>query len=288
MTEDPEGKNFPWIPKSFNEIIGAATVVDKDGKQSKFTDLKGKHIGLYFSAHWCPPCKQFTPKLIHTYKKVKEANNDFEIVFVSSDRDEDAFKEYYAEMPWMALDYLDRDSKNALSKHFDVNGIPSFVILDPDMKLSNGNARGAIDEDPEGEQFPWNPKPVNSMESPDGINDTPSLIAMMEHLSVEAQEPVKAAMESIAVPALAKAKASDTDPEVIYFVAEKKGNTADQVRKLTGIGNAEGDTAQVLLLDCGDGGAYYKFPTDEAVNEETMKAFLKKFADGELEKNTFG
>ena len=34
-------------------------------------DLEGKVIGIYFSAHWCPPCRGFTPKLVEWYGKVK-------------------------------------------------------------------------------------------------------------------------------------------------------------------------------------------------------------------------
>lgn len=208
-------------------------------------------------------------------------------MFVSSDRDEEAFKSYYDEMPWMALDYSDRDSKNLLSKHFDVEGIPTFVILDEDMKIITANARGAVSSDPEGKEFPWEPKPVNSIEEPEGINDTPSLCVLMEKLSVDAQKPVRAAMDSVAAPALAKAKAAETDPEVIFFVAEKEGNIATKVRELAKQGDANADKANLILLDCGDGGAYYEFPGDDAINEDTIKAFLKAFSDGELKKKTF-
>ena len=34
-----------------------------------------------------------------------------EVVFVSSDRDEASFKEYFGEMPWLALDFSDRKLK---------------------------------------------------------------------------------------------------------------------------------------------------------------------------------
>ena len=75
------------------------------------SSLDDKFLMLYFSAHWCPPCKGFTPQLAELYKKMKEDRDDFELVFVSSDRDETAFKEYYGEMPWMALEYDKRDAK---------------------------------------------------------------------------------------------------------------------------------------------------------------------------------
>jgi nucleoredoxin len=60
--------------------------------------LRGKrYVGVYFSAHWCGPCKAFTPKLVEWYA----ANSaDIEIVFASSDRNQAAFDSYFAEMPW--------------------------------------------------------------------------------------------------------------------------------------------------------------------------------------------
>merc|ERR1719189_1069843 len=40
-------------------------------------------IGIYFSAHWCPPCRGFTPVLAETYETLAKAGKKFEIVFVS-------------------------------------------------------------------------------------------------------------------------------------------------------------------------------------------------------------
>lgn len=75
-------------------------------------ELKQKVIGIYFSAHWCPPCRNFTPKLAEFYKKFTSARKDeLEIVFASSDRTDEDFNSYYAEMPWLALPFADRDAK---------------------------------------------------------------------------------------------------------------------------------------------------------------------------------
>ena len=58
-------------------------------------------------------CRAFTPQLAEWYKKLKKGPNGdkFDIVFVSSDRDDKSWKEYFAEMPWKALDFSDRDKK---------------------------------------------------------------------------------------------------------------------------------------------------------------------------------
>ena len=50
------------------------------------------------------------------------AGKSLEIVFVSSDRDEKAFDDYFAEMPWLALPYAERKLKATLSKKYKVRG----------------------------------------------------------------------------------------------------------------------------------------------------------------------
>ena len=55
------------------------------------SDLAQKKIyGLYFSAHWCGPCRKFTPKLVEYYNKIVGEHPEFEIIFVSSDKSADA------------------------------------------------------------------------------------------------------------------------------------------------------------------------------------------------------
>ena len=39
-------------------------LLNSKGKEVSKEVLAGKTIGLYFSAHWCPPCRGFTPKLV--------------------------------------------------------------------------------------------------------------------------------------------------------------------------------------------------------------------------------
>jgi len=132
-------------------------LLTKDGEKPTGEALAGKTaIGIYFSAHWCPPCRGFTPKLGEMFKNAFEAKG-MAIVFVSSDRDEGAFKEYYGEMPWMALPYAARDKKDSLSKKFKVQGIPSFVIINPEGETITTDGRSAVMEDPEGERYPWIP-----------------------------------------------------------------------------------------------------------------------------------
>ena len=82
-----------WAPALFGDVL-----VGRDGtERDTTTALAGKTVGIYFSAHWCPPCRGFTPQLAASYTDHLKAK-DLEIVFVSSDRDEPSFKEYFCSL----------------------------------------------------------------------------------------------------------------------------------------------------------------------------------------------
>ena len=107
--------------------------------------LADKTIGIYFSAHWCPPCRTFTPELVKFHKEMTRKGKSFEIVFVSSDRDRNAMYSYMKEMDmaWLALPFGD-DRKSILSRKFQVRGIPKLVIIDTEGNLITENGRGDV------------------------------------------------------------------------------------------------------------------------------------------------
>ncbi|KAH7286643.1 hypothetical protein KP509_32G016200 [Ceratopteris richardii] len=121
---------------------------DRDYVESKYGQVKvaslvDKTVGLYFSAHWCPPCRNFTPKLKSVYDELKGRGEEFEIIFLSSDRDEESFREYYGSMPWLALPFQDNRIRN-LSQYFDIAGIPALVIIGRNGKTVTTDGRGLI------------------------------------------------------------------------------------------------------------------------------------------------
>lgn len=107
------------------------------------SELKGKNILLYFSAHWCPPCRAFLPKLIDAYHKIKAKDNPFEVVFISSDRDQASFDEFFAGMPWLALPFGD-SRKALLSRKFKVSGIPMLVAIGSSGRTVTKEARDLV------------------------------------------------------------------------------------------------------------------------------------------------
>lgn len=132
----------------------------KDGVEVKVDELASRGpetvVGLYFSAHWCPPCRGFTPKLAECHAELKKSGKSFEVVFISGDKDEEAFKEYMSEMPWLALPFSERDLAKDLNAVFEVNGIPSLILLKPDGTLLMKEGREAVSFG--AEYFPWGPE----------------------------------------------------------------------------------------------------------------------------------
>lgn len=103
--------------------------------------LAGKTIAIYFSAHWCGPCRSFTPKLSAAYKLSKAAKRDFEIIFCSADHDVSEFESYYKEMPFLAIPY-DDERRESFMGLFKVSGIPRLVVLAPSGRIIVDNAAG--------------------------------------------------------------------------------------------------------------------------------------------------
>ena len=65
--------------------------------------------GVYVSAHWCGPCRTFTPTLLKFYDEAREKG--LEIVFISCDHSDASFQEYYSTMPWQTLPYDDEETR---------------------------------------------------------------------------------------------------------------------------------------------------------------------------------
>ena len=132
-------------------------ILDSSGKKISRDELSGKTVGFYFSAHWCPPCRAFTPNLV----KFRDSNkDDFEVVFVSSDKSPEAQMEYMKEtgMKWYTLPHRSSEG-NALKQQFGVRGIPALIIVSPDGKTITKNGRGDVSSNPGGAIKAWAKSP---------------------------------------------------------------------------------------------------------------------------------
>jgi len=279
VSDDPTGKDLPWKPPTFWDALGSEFLQGTDGETVDVDELKGagKVIGLYFSAHWCPPCRQFTPMLVKAYTEHLKAKG-LEIIFVSSDKSAKEFQEYYGTMPWLAIPNGD-ERKAKLSKLFGVQGIPSFALVDAETgETINANARGKVSADPEGKEFPFRPKPLNDMvaEGPGDINEEATLCVMMEGCDA----PTQAAALEVLNPIAAEYK--EKGEEVGFVYANEKGGPTPQIRTLSKVGEPTA-TPQLILFDIPDDGGYYVSPATE-VTDATVRGFLEAYKAKSLER----
>ena len=133
-----------------------------------FASRQIKYLGLYFCANWCPPCASFTQSLINFYTfmktKCESLGGEFEVIFISLDHNQKAFDKYFAIMPWLAVPFEDRLTKERLEVKYKVSGIPVLIILDcKSGKVLNINGREKVMEDPWGVQFPWPVAPITEI-----------------------------------------------------------------------------------------------------------------------------
>jgi len=110
--------------------------------------LQHKHVLLYFSANWCPPCRRFTPALKDFYEVASRqaGGKKVEVIFVPSDEDEASARAYLRDHmgAWLMVPY-GAPERWALKKRYGSwagaerevlgtegkrSGIPTLVLVD--------------------------------------------------------------------------------------------------------------------------------------------------------------
>jgi nucleoredoxin len=110
------------------------------------SSLEGKKVvAFYFSAHWCPPCRAFTPLLKEAYEEYLEESSDIEIVFVSSDRSIEDMKEYMktSHGNWLAIPN-DSELGEALMAKFSIQGIPALIVCKSDGSVITNQGKADV------------------------------------------------------------------------------------------------------------------------------------------------
>ena len=135
----------------------------------------------------CQPCQTFTQHFAATYERVIGRGQPFRVVFISQDRSGAEFWEYLRcgrcykssncfcvshpfahqlfvtivmsvrSMPptWMAVPYSANVVRSEVASLFNVDSIPTLVLIGPDGRVITRDGRTRVMADPSGERFPW-------------------------------------------------------------------------------------------------------------------------------------
>lgn len=119
----------------------------------------GKVLGLYFSAHWCPPCNLFTPELVGWYNRLRTSGKDIQVVFISFDNNEEDYEEHFSTMDWLGLPFKHREIKANLVRKYKISGVPSLILINAHTSsLISKDGRYYVLNDRDGDGFPWTPE----------------------------------------------------------------------------------------------------------------------------------
>ncbi|OAY66751.1 putative nucleoredoxin 3 [Ananas comosus] len=140
---------------SIIEQAGVGFLLSNEG-EVPLSCIEGKTTCLFFSANWCRPCRNFTPRLIQLYTALKNTEKDVQIVFVSLDRDENSFLDHFKHMPWLAVPF-NVDIRRRLRATFKIDRIPSLTPFAPNGMLIEEDAVKLV-EDYGIDAFPFDAK----------------------------------------------------------------------------------------------------------------------------------
>jgi nucleoredoxin len=293
VSSDPEGTEFPYSPKPFYELIGNEFIAHGSGSETSIVTkdhFAGKYIGVYFSAHWCGPCRNFTPQLVPRYNLAKSKELPFEIIFISWDNDESSFHQYFSEMPWIALPFNQQQIKEKLNRLFDVQGIPTLVIVNPEGKVENKDGRFELSNDPQMQNFPWTPSPLVDLSKGAAfnglsINDCPTFVCLMENSDDSEQSEISQALSNIASSYVAQ---NPDSPEFLFMAAKNSGDIPNKIRQLVRAPNVrQASDPAAYLLDIQNNGAFYNFSGD-LTSEDSIRQFIQAYKSGGLPRQQLG
>ncbi|HEX9825478.1 MAG TPA: TlpA disulfide reductase family protein [Flavobacteriaceae bacterium] len=111
------------------------------GGTMSLSDLKGKYVYIDVWATWCGPCKREIPSL----KEVEKQFHGKNIAFVSTSIDvANDHDKWFAMVNEMSLGgtqlFADNDWKSQFVVDYAIEGIPRFILVDPDGNIVSADA----------------------------------------------------------------------------------------------------------------------------------------------------
>ena len=111
------------------------------GGTTSLEDLRGKYVYIDVWATWCGPCKREIPYLKEVEKNYHGKNIAFVSLSIDVENDHDKWREMILEKELGGIQlFADNNWKSQFIMDYGIQGIPRFLLIDPDGIIVNPNA----------------------------------------------------------------------------------------------------------------------------------------------------
>ncbi|HNC24892.1 MAG TPA: TlpA disulfide reductase family protein [Opitutaceae bacterium] len=111
-----------------------------DGTKVDLAALRGKVVLIDFWATWCPPCRDETPTIVETYRRLHDKG--FEIVGISLDESRTALRDYLKANSMTWPQFFDGGGwDNRLAEQYGIHSIPAMWLVNRRGYLVDVQAR---------------------------------------------------------------------------------------------------------------------------------------------------
>ena len=129
------------VGRSYVAQVTAGETVNRQGESVILKE--SPYYLIYFSGHFCPPCRQFTKSFRDFYRE--HYNSDyFQVLFVSCDRSERDMTKYMKEMPWPVLKFRGASSAVFMQSYLK-KYIPHLELIDKNGQSIYSSAAPGMD-----------------------------------------------------------------------------------------------------------------------------------------------
>ena len=127
-----EKKAPAWVESAKRKPANlAADLKNLDGSPFSLSDHQGKIMLLNYWATWCKPCKEELPSIAELHRKLHPEG--LEIIAFTSEKP-DKVKKFLEEQDFPFTIVL--DPKDTLGKRFNLNVVPSTLVIDASGKIA--------------------------------------------------------------------------------------------------------------------------------------------------------
>ena len=124
------------------------TYENHKGGTTSLDELKGKYVYIDVWATWCGPCIAEIPALKEVEKKYHGKNIEFVSISIDEKKDHEKWKKFVTDKGLVGTQlYADNAWKSQFVQDYVIEGIPRFILIDPNGNIVSADAPRPSDKE---------------------------------------------------------------------------------------------------------------------------------------------